>query len=315
MPNCIVLNTDQMRRIARYELTFKNLVGEANIDEYEIICPEVYSYQLEDIVAALRNLQGKNPTLFDFYHHWYKPLRGMTVQFDIKRAIGFVDRSELKWTPPEVRDYDSLRMSDEAQFCYIYFFPDRVRDRLEKERINYAQARLSDVVDIDRVFEASFRYMSNRDKPIMEWDFSDDEKWIYIQTFQYEYYIQRASEGMLALARKFVDDLCEKDNDTALIIKACSCYGGNRLYECDWEVARECLTRIYKRIYSTKFAEMLGDIYYYGRCSNGVPDYEKANECYQYASSMNERSPKQPTGGKDVIEELKKLSTQLKKEQ
>ena len=43
-------------------------------------------------------------------------------------------------------------------------------------------------------------------------------------------FVKKATESQLALARRFVDTLCEKDSGLALYTKGYACYGGNRLY-------------------------------------------------------------------------------------
>ena len=86
--------------------------------------------------------------------------------------------------------------------------------------------------------------------------------------------MKKATESQLALARRFVDTLCEKDSGLALYTKGYACYGGNRLYPCDWETSRDCMIRLFEKKDDPQYANTLGYIYYYGR--TGKTDYEKA---------------------------------------
>lgn len=62
----IVLTLPQMKQIARCELTFKYLIEKADFEEIDVVCPDVYSYTLDDLTEAVRNLQKKDPSIKDF---------------------------------------------------------------------------------------------------------------------------------------------------------------------------------------------------------------------------------------------------------
>lgn len=98
----------------------------------------------------------------------------------------------------------------------------------------------------------------------------------YIRFFDDDEFVKNAEEPKLALARKFVEELCEKDSVLALRIKGYACYGGNRLYSCDWNTSRDCMIRLFEKTDAPMYANTLGYIYYYGRCNGGVPEYDKA---------------------------------------
>lgn len=80
----------------------------------------------------------------------------------------------------------------------------------------------------------------------------------------------------LTVYRRFIDDLIPKDNHTALRRKGYGCYGGGPAYECNWDIALECVTRLYELTGKPVYANTLGYIYYYGRCWNGEPKYDEA---------------------------------------
>ena len=83
-----------------------------------------------------------------------------------------------------------------------------------------------------------------------------------------------------------LDELCEHDNIEALDLKAYLCYGGSELMSCDWFASRDCLLKLMDLTEDTgderrgQYANTLGYMYYYGRCSDGVPDYETALKYY-----------------------------------
>lgn len=50
----------------------------------------------------------------------------------------------------------------------------------------------------------------------------------------------------------------------------------SKVYETDYFVSRDCFLKLMEIAPSCKYANVLGNIYYYGKCNNGVPEYDKA---------------------------------------
>ena len=98
----------------------------------------------------------------------------------------------------------------------------------------------------------------------------------YLRFFNDDKFVKETDEKRLALARKCIDILLREDNELALRTKGYACYGGNRLYPCDWIASRDCINRLFEKTDNPQFANTLGYIYYYGRCNGGVPEYDKA---------------------------------------
>ncbi len=123
----------------------------------------------------------------------------------------------------------------------------------------------------------NFEYNKNHD--MHEWKLS-------------EYQIRRILEGFVErsdkvpnsrkdLFRSIVESECEKENTEALYIKGYGCYGGDEIFECDWNESKKLITKLFELTEEPQYANTLGYIYYYGRCNGGVPEYEKA---FQYFS-------------------------------
>jgi len=89
-------------------------------------------------------------------------------------------------------------------------------------------------------------------------------------------------EEDLELFKALVEEGMEKSWPEALEIVAYACYGGNSIYNEYWELSRDCLLKLID--ISSKpnpsYYNSLGYIYYYGRCNNQVPEYEKAFQCF-----------------------------------
>jgi len=120
------------------------------------------------------------------------------------------------------------------------------------------------------------KIIAEEKKPILERDYSDADKEHYISMLGNDDRLKAATELELTVYRKFIEDLIPKDNHTALRCKGYGCYGGDPAYECNWDTALECVTKLYELTGKPVYANTLGYIYYYGRCWNGEPKYEEA---------------------------------------
>jgi hypothetical protein len=265
----IILFPAQMKQIARYELTFDKITADFTEDACDLVIRKVYSYTLDDLKQALINLKAAAPTVGEFWENWFYPLTQLESEFDLDRARGsLADQDD---TPEYLREFtDGLSLSDSSHFCDIWWNLDNAVEFCE------ASSALPDVVDIDELLNGLSRYEQNKGKPIEEWNFTKEEMGGYISLFDSDNYVKNATDNQLALCRRFLDVLCDQTNELALYIKGYACYGGNRLYPCDWNTSRDYITRLFDRKDDPQYANTLGYIYYYGRCNGGVPEYDKA---------------------------------------
>ena len=114
----IELTPGQMKKIARYELTFQEVIGEPGTEDIDVVCPHVYTYTLDDLTEAVRNLKKKDPTVKDFGEFWFYPINRLEESFDLDRARGVLEDKDD--TPEELKDYDGLPVSDSTWFYDIW---------------------------------------------------------------------------------------------------------------------------------------------------------------------------------------------------
>ena len=275
--NKILLGLDQMQRIARYEITFRDIIADAFFHEGDITYQDVYSFTLEDLYDAIKALKVSDPTVKDFGEYWFCPINQLSDGFDLDRARG--DLEDFDDVPEEMKGYPGLKVSDSSYFSDLWW-------DLESAWEDYGnETHLSEVLDFDAVIADLERYFGNKGKALEDWSFSDEEMKDYIRFFDDDSFVKKADEKQLALARRFIDALCGKDSGLALYIKGYACYGGNRLYPCDWAVSRDCMIRLFEKTDDPQYADTLGYIYYYGRCNGGVPEYDKAFHYFGIAAA------------------------------
>ncbi len=275
--NIIKLGIAQMQRIARYEITFRDIIADAPFKEGDITYQDVYSFTLEDLYYAIKALKVSDPTVKDFGEHWFYPINQLSDGFDLDRARG--DLEDFDDVSEEMKGYPGLKVSDSGYFSDLWWDLENAWEDYEGE------THLSEILDFDEIIADLERYFSNKGKALEDWNFSEEEMKDYIRFFDDDSYVKQADEKHLALARRFIDALCEKDSGLALYIKGYACYGGNRLYPCDWVVSRDCMIRLFEKKDDPQYANTLGYIYYYGRCNGGVPEYDKAFHYFGIAAA------------------------------
>ena len=273
----IVLTPVEMQQIARYELNFKDIISRSACEDIDIVCPDAYNFTLEDLTIAVRNLKESNPTIYDFGEYWFNPLENLEQAFGLAQAREYSE--DINDTQEDRKGYRNLPVSDSYLFDNIWYAFDYAWTESDDED------HLSEVLDFDAILESLARYESNKGRPILEWEFSSQEKKNYVSSFEDDSSVKEASEKELALARKLIDDLCAEDSGLALHIKGYACYGGNRLYACDWITSRDCILRLYEKEGDPQYANTLGYIFYYGRCTGGTPEYDKAFHYFGIAAA------------------------------
>jgi hypothetical protein len=278
----ISLSREQMQQIARYELVFDELVDDFSMENGDVVVSEAYSFTLYDLKLALINLKFEDPYMDEFWKYWLNPIWTLRQSFGLAGIIGWVMDEDIDDTPEHLREYaGELPLSDSAQFRKVWLEFDKTREQCEYEDVD----NLSEYIDFDYLLDNLEQYEANKDKPIEQWQFTSEEKEDYIIRFDDENDIKNATENQLALCRKFVEELCDEDNDTALRMKGYACYGGNQLYPCDWNTSRDCMIRLFDLTDDSQYANTLGYIYYYGRCNGGVPEYDKAFYYFSIAAA------------------------------
>jgi TPR repeat protein len=264
----LAMRAPDMKRIARYELTFDKFAPNSSVDD--LAFPDDFTYTLDDLKQALINLRRVNPTLGEFRNNWYYPI--MNNEED-SFEVSYILWSEDDDTAPDyLKEYaGALPVTDRRLFRNIWWELECWYDDDEDENI-----KLCDAVDLDELLGYLARYERNKGKPIEEWEFTKEEKENYVRFFESDRLVKTATENQLALCRKYIDELCSEDSEIAMHIKAYSCYGGNRLYPCDWNTSRDYVTKLFDKTDNPQYANTLGYIYYYGRCNGGEPEYDKA---------------------------------------
>lgn len=117
--NTIMLSIEQMRQIARYEITFKDLIDGSEHEEGNIICSGVYVFTLDDLYHTVKALKENDPTVKEFGEDWFYPITKLSAAFDLERACGYAEGGED--VPEALKGYPELRVTDSDYFKMVWW--------------------------------------------------------------------------------------------------------------------------------------------------------------------------------------------------
>ncbi len=249
----VVLTADALRSFSRFEITYSELMQNRVFAEIEI--PETYQITPEDLKAAVENYHRKDITEEKFGEEYFWPLwddiyNGVEIETALNGPDG---QREKGWIP------DQYRVFSHAWGVFLAVF-------------EYGEENTS----LDDVITEVQIWLDNKDKPLLEKEFSKEQKWDILRYWNDER-LESADSEAREVYRKALDSLCEENDTGALKTKAYACYGkGNAVYGQDWNASLECLLKLMELEPDPQIANTLGYMYYYGRCTDGVPEYDKA---------------------------------------
>ena len=208
MSNKIFLSYDKMRQLARYEITFENLIGEDNVlEDIEFVCSDTYIYTGEDIYKSIRNIWKKDPYVKEFQTNWLSFMTELSKEFNLDSI------EKIEWKAPVFQqflmDSTNLEITDEALlnlFWNLFIFDDN-------------SLHISQVLKDKDPLEGFKRLLALKKKPVPRWSFTDSEMFEYLLLFREENVAEQAEPNKKRLAETFIDHLLEKEDELFIDIK------------------------------------------------------------------------------------------------
>lgn len=262
-----ICDGNDMRKLARAEEFLR--------DGEDVMFVGRYVPTAADMAAALKRVADGELTPKEIYKSYACP-----VFIDHAEYFGI---DEIKARAEEQPGYAGLPVTDEQVVAEVIGFFERLDEVIRTDTDERVQQELLSACI--GMYRRAARGAANSGKAIEDMEFDVEEKECYIQTFADSKEQEKASEAELRLCRKFIEELCGQKNYKALEVKAYSAYEGDRLYPQDWFVAKDCLEEMLDISGEPHPANSLGYIYYYGRCNEGVPEYEKAFQMFSLAAA------------------------------
>lgn len=258
-----MFDAKDLEAIVRFEVNPN--VFETENEEEELFNADNYigTYRptYQDLKVACENMLKAGVSL-EIIENWY-----YTVSDDLADCYEgiWTFTSDLGYLWPNT-DYDQFKAMDNAlNNLGIY---EELYDSEEE-----VKSALTDIIQM------ADNYSYNRDHEPVDWKLTKSQIEEILSQFSED--TNGVSNSRRELFKRIVDEECASDNYLAMRIKGYGCYGGDKVFDCDWEASRDLITKLFEADGNPYYANTLGYIYYYGRCNGGEPEYDKA---FQYFS-------------------------------
>lgn len=243
-----------------------------------------YKMTVHDIETALNNINQTDRPLENF-REWFWLI--LNVFYD---SLSIESRLDL--VSPEI-----IPETDNEMFSVVFTMTEKLywrmeKDFSEKEDIQRRSMIIDNEPDWDGgeddgydaekegylavcrdIFERIKGYKIKKKEP---WNnvYSDTQKRAYI--CECDKKIEKLTNFEIQKYRDFLFDLAHKDDTMAKETLAISYYSGSPAFEQNWNKAEKLMLEVFEKTGSPAMANFLGYIYYYGRTTGGVPDYDRA---------------------------------------
>ena len=268
------MDKELLRKFVRYELELDEQTKKV-IDEFtDSECDEVvYLVTLDDLMAVIEKIEATKEPYDQFFRNWQEPIsrRTMFKALGVAEAAGALVKGQKIFGLP--RNEEDIF----AQISKVLpkFYP--------KELYAEVQRPAYEVVNTPYLKDLKNYFDENKNKPIPEWEYPDNIKLEFIR--EMENYFETnipCSDDEIELFKRYIQEMADKGNIDAKRTLAANYYGGSKAFPCDWNKARELYEALFEETGDPYCANYLGFIYYYGRCTNGVPEEEKALRAFSY---------------------------------
>lgn len=246
-----------LKAAVRYECNMSDLLDSVCEDE-GVLVQGGYEITLEDIQVVLQNRKAWGVDLETFKQEWYLAML-ILLDEDIVRFPEWIHSNDWNGIPTQ-----------SSVICTVadqLFGDDSLSGR-------YAEVDESLLENVESEIQT---FLENRAKPPQEREFTEWQKKEFFKLWCDEDALQSADDLYVALFKRIVEELCDDGDVDALEWMSYAYYGnGMYPYSQNWKKSMEYLLRWLEAEPSGQCANTLGYMYYYGRVSDGIPDYEKA---------------------------------------
>ncbi len=256
----IYLSKQDLMNIFRGNVNYFDLLGDVNLDG-NFICETKYYPDLDDLIALLMNFKLKDSVVGDFVSWAY------AVNFSLQE---YIDDNPVYSEDP----IDGILLKTQGD-AYSRVF----RNELDFTNNDFYE-KINSIVDLDNIIQGVLTCKNNLGLSEEQRQYDNTTKSIYISYIMETDCLDELSDSRKQLYKKFAMDLAEKGYRSGLEICGYGYYGGNSVFETDWIKARDIFEELYSKYADPAYANTLGYIYYYGRCNNGVGEFDKAFKYY-----------------------------------
>lgn len=260
---------EELRKIVRLEDLGSDIWHPAK--KGKIKFEGIYTITLDDLETALKTILEKELPVPDV-ENWYLCLSSKLVDgLDPKDIINFTYETQ---TPLFLSDNERDALA--GAWKQISYFEEEFEGFHRNGYCSLMACVAWALEDIDL-------FRKNRNLPKEQRDYPENVKQAFIEdNFLSE---NSLTEEELKRFVTWVDDLAAQGYLKAIEIRCISKYTGSAAYQQDYAGARDDAEKLFDLMHYPEYANMLGDIYYYGRCTDGKPDYDKALTYFTFGAA------------------------------
>ncbi|MGN1399239.1 MAG: tetratricopeptide repeat protein [Erysipelotrichaceae bacterium] len=240
---------------------FNEIKYRAILSLYPVKSTATYTPTLQDLRSLLMNIKIFNITkqTFDFW------------VFVVNVVIG---ENYLENGQSSEDIYDAYLLKSERD-VFDYVFAELAVNCENTDEL------ISNLVDIDQLIKEVQNNIDCQD--LTQKAYQDNIKEIFVAEVCDRDDIDNLDAVKKEIFKRFSLDLADKGSLVGREALAYSYYGGNSVFECDWQKAEELLLDLYQSSGNPTYANSLGFIYYYGRTNNNIPQNDLAFKYYSIA--------------------------------
>ena len=276
------VTAEDLKKLVRYEMTWKDLLEKAGGSEKNLVIDASYHPTMNDWAAAVRNLQEKKAGWQEFATDWFAEF---VYNTDLKLTLGLSDTPQEPLLPVTEEDV-AADLYSEMLRAFLEFDSED-----ELMLVTFEQ-----IFPFEELLDEVRYYREGMDKPVPARKFTNRSKLAFVRRGSDDAEFHEFKEGMQRLCRRMNEELCSEGNAEALRIRGYASYSGGGMYPSDWMVARDSLTAAFEKEPEPYLANSLGYIAYYGRCSEGKPQYEEAFRWFSIGAADGEQESRYKLG-------------------
>ncbi len=263
---------EELRKIVRLEDLGTDIWEPAG--DGKVTCDGVYNMTLEDLQAAVGMIIEKKLSLADVLN-WYMCLTSnLSDGIGPQEVMNFEYEDEVPWY-----EFPEDELGALADVWSLLFELDYEIDMMEKEGTG------DQIESVRKAAEYISCYVKNQGLPKEQWVYPDYMKEGFISDLDSDEAIAAATQEEQKRFVAWVDELAAKGNTRALHARCYGKYTGNAVYQQDFMSARDDAEKLFELTENPQYANTLGYIYYYGRCTHGEPEYDKALTCFTFGAA------------------------------
>ncbi|WP_031553606.1 tetratricopeptide repeat protein [Oribacterium sp. FC2011] len=243
------IKTSEFGAFVRGDISLAEISNGTNlIDDRAKKDSEEYRISTEDLYAGVKHYTGKTvEEVFRWIDTIMLLVENMHFPEDMRR-----------WVVDEVTEKNILAYVFDAMDELHWELSESEPDDICEDELNFFKDILGTWV------ESGGKEYSDFIKHEITTQYNDDN-------------IDKQSEATQKLFKECLDYWCDVKKDPGSIQRRGYCYYcGTKIYPNDWLKARDAFEEYYQMTGDASAANTLGYIYYYGRCTSGVPEYDKA---------------------------------------